>query len=160
MVEATAEHGHALGRILLTFVIFWAYIAFCQYLLIWIADIPREIQWVAVRTAEGWGAVAIALIVGHFALPFLALLPKETKRRAASLAAMGMWMLVAHYVDVYWMVIPALGRGLHVHWLDAAALAAVGGTSVSVVFLRATGEAGVAVGDPRLAESVRYEAAS
>jgi hypothetical protein len=155
---ATPEHSHALGRILLTFVIFWAYIAFTQYLLIWIADLPDEVGWVRVRTTGSWGMVAVVLACVHFVLPFFVLLSRALKRRPRRLAWMGAWVLFAHGIDVYWLVLPELHPSLRPHWLDAAALLAVGGVCTLVVLLRSRGEPEVALGDPRLAAGLLYEA--
>src|SRR5205807_770641 len=90
---ATGEHAHALGRLLLTFVVFWAYIAFAQYLLVWIADVPREVPWVQRRTSGAWGFAAAALATAHFALPFGALLSRRLKRRVVWIAALGAWLV-------------------------------------------------------------------
>ncbi len=155
---ATPEHSHALGRVLLTFVIFWAYIAFTQYLIIWIADLPDEVGWVRLRTTGSWGVVAVVLACVHFVLPFFVLLSRALKRQPRRLAWMGAWVLFAHYIDVYWLVLPELHPALRLHWLDAAALLAVGGISTLVVLLRSRGEPEVALQDPRLAAGLLYEA--
>src|SRR5690606_3606386 len=82
----TVSHDHALGKLLFTFLVFWAYIAFVQLLLIWIADLPREAAWFVARTAGSWAVVSGLLVAGHFLLPFFALLSRELKRRPAALA--------------------------------------------------------------------------
>jgi hypothetical protein len=158
LAAATPEHSHALGRILLTFVIFWAYIAFTQYLIIWIADLPHEVGWVQLRMTGSWGLYAIALVTLHFVLPFLILLSRALKRRPRALAWMGAWICVAHYVDVYWLVLPPLHARFHPHWLDLAALLTVCGTATSVVALRCRREPELAENDPGLAPGLRYEA--
>jgi hypothetical protein len=151
-------HYHALGKLLFTFVIFWAYIAFAQFFLIWIADIPREADWYIVRLQHGWWAISVALLVGHFVIPFGALLSRRLKRTPAALAAVGAWLLVMHYVDVYWLVLPALhADGLHPHWLDLAALAAVGGIAVACAAWGFGRHPESVRGDPRLARSLAFE---
>jgi hypothetical protein len=155
---ATPEHSHALGRILLTFVIFWMYIAFAQFLLIWIADLPNEVGWIKVRTTGSWGAFAVVLASMHFVLPFFILLSRELKRRPHLLAWMGAWLLFSHFLDIHWLVLPALRAEFHPHWLDLAALLLVVGASTLVALLRSPREPSVPIHDPGLATGLEYEA--
>jgi hypothetical protein len=151
------EHFGALGKVLLTFVIFWAYIAFAQLLIIWIADIPAESSWYIVRLRGDWGQVGLALLIFHFALPFLLLLPRDLKRRPRAMASIGVMLLIMHYFDVYWLAMPVIHPvGMTIHWLDFASLAAVVGlTTASGIWLFHR-SAPVPVGDPYFQESVRY----
>src|SRR5262249_17342620 len=80
-------HVHDLGNLLLASILLWAYIAFCQYLLIWSGNLLEEIPWYVRRTAGGWQWLALVLILGHFALPFLLLLSRDIKRRVGMLSA-------------------------------------------------------------------------
>jgi hypothetical protein len=159
---ATAEHSHALGRILLTFVIFWTYIAFAQFFLVWIADLPDEVGWVKLRTTESWGSFAVLLVAIHFVIPFFVLLSRELKRRPRGLAWMGLWLFVAHYLDIYWLVVPSALPAFEPHLLDvgldAAALLFVTGACLLVVLLRARAEPAMPLHDPRLEAGLSYEA--
>ena len=122
------EQAHALGKLLLTFIVFWGYIAFSQLLVVWIADLPSEASFYAPRLAGWWGAAGVVLLVGHFALPLLALLLRPVKRHPRLLAATGVLLLAMHWLDVEWLVLPAhFPASLPLHWIDLAALAAVGG---------------------------------
>ena len=153
----TVSHYHALGKLLFTFLAFWAYTAFAQLLLIWIADLPREATWFVARTAGSWAAVSALLVAGHFLLPFFALLSRELKRRPTALAAVGAWLLVMHFVDVYWIVLPALHpAGARPHWLDAAAVAGIGGAAAAFGIWRARGASIVASGAPEYARSLEF----
>ncbi|HEX5385688.1 MAG TPA: hypothetical protein VFW66_03190 [Gemmatimonadales bacterium] len=131
----------ALGTLLVTFIVFWAYIAFCQFLIIWIGDIPVEIAWYVPRMRGSWGVLAVVLIVGQFALPFLLLLPRAVKTNRTALGVIAVWLLVMHYLDVYWLVLPALHPdGIHPHWLDLTGLAAVVGLTVAYGAWRIAGQ--------------------
>lgn len=154
----TAEHLHDLGKLLLGFVVFWAYIGFSQYMLIWYGNIPEETVWFAHRLTHGWEWVTHALVVGHFALPFLFLLSRDVKRIRVTAAAVAVWMLVMHAVDVYWLVMPAVGEGhFHPHWLDLLNWIAIGGLTLGAVGWLARRRALVPVADPRLPESLSFE---
>ena len=154
---ATPGHAHALGRILLTFVIFWAYIAFTQYMLIWLADLPDELPWVKIRTAGPWAKVAVTLAVGHFVMPFGVLLSRSLKKRPLVLSAIGAWLVVAHYIDVYWVVLPELAPTPRPHWVDLGPLLFVGSLAALVAVSRAATEAEVPSQDPAVARGLAYE---
>jgi hypothetical protein len=78
--------------------------------------------------AGGWGAVALLLIVFHFVVPFLLLLSRTTKRRAKMLGAVAAGILVVRFVDLFWLIAPALhAEGFHLHWLDLVLPIGLGG---------------------------------
>jgi len=154
----TGSHYYALGRLLLAFTIFWAYIAFFQFLLIWIADKPEEVSYYLARSARGWGVMSAVLVVTQFLVPFLILLDYEIKRRRRPLTAIAVWLLAAHYLDVHWLVMPAARPGgLLVHWLDLAALLAVGGVTLLYGIFRLRGVPMVPIHDPALPRALGYE---
>jgi hypothetical protein len=130
---ADGEHQIAsLGKLILTFAMFWAYIAFSQYLIVWIGDLPSEVGWYVSRTHTGWVVLAIVGGVGQFVVPFLALLGFEAKRRPRVLWIVGTCILVAHVVDVFWLVMPSVfPSGFHIGWTDVAAVLMVGGVILS-----------------------------
>lgn len=153
----TPEHYGALGKLLLTFVIFWAYIAFAQYLIIWIADIPAEASWYLVRTRGGWAALGLVVLIGQFVIPFLLLLFRSLKRRPLFMAVLGAWLLAMHYLDMYWLVMPSLfPDGAPVNWVTFAAIVGVGGLGVAFGVWALRGHAIVPRGDPELAASLEY----
>jgi len=153
-----ANHVHSMGKYLFAFTAFWAYIAVSQYLLIWIANLPEEVPWYLVRGDTGWRPVGVFLVVFNFLLPFLILIPRDIKRRIKPLVVMSLWMLAVHYVDVYWVVMPALSpSGPRPSWMDLTALAGVGGVSVAWVVSRLRGHPIVPARDPYLEDSLHYE---
>jgi len=123
-----ADQLHDLGNLLLAFVMLWAYVAFSQYLVIWSGNLPEENHWYLHRMAGGWGALAAILIVFHFVVPFLLLLSRITKRRAKVLGVVAVGILVVRFVDLFWLIAPALhSEGFHVHWLDLVLPIGLGG---------------------------------
>jgi hypothetical protein len=102
----SVEHYHDLGKLTFGFVIFWAYIAFSQYMLIWYANIPEETQFFMPRQIGPWVAVSLALIVIHFVLPFFGLMSRHAKRGMSILGFWLVWLLVAHAYDVFWLIMP------------------------------------------------------
>jgi hypothetical protein len=96
---ANATHRQAIERFILGFTAFWAYIAFDQYMLIWVANVPDEVAWYRVRTSGGWLFWAWMVVFAQFIIPMLALLSHRLKQSPRGLAAIGLWVLAAHAVD-------------------------------------------------------------
>lgn len=153
----TPEHSSAIGKMLFTFVIFWAYASFSQLLIIWIGNLPDEVTWYVPRINGSWLWVGLALAVGHFAVPFFLLLSYHRKRRIDALARLGLWLLAMHYLEAYWIVMPQL-RPLDAtpHLLDAAAAAMVIGFALAGSGWRTRTNAAMPVGDPELPASLEY----
>ncbi|HVI92435.1 MAG TPA: hypothetical protein VM753_00435 [Anaeromyxobacter sp.] len=153
----SAEHFHALGKFLLAFVAFWAYMAFSQFMLIWIANIPEEVPWYVARIHGGWAWVFWFLIVFHFVVPFFLLLSRDLKRNPVTLSWISAWMLFAHWVDVYWLIMPTLSPGgpRPTLW-DLTAFVGVGAAAVAYGTFRMRGTLTVPVRDPYLEDSLRY----
>jgi hypothetical protein len=153
-----ASHYYALGRLLLSFVVFWAYAAFFQLMLIWIADKPEEVTFYLDRVRGGWKAMSVILAVTHFVLPFLILLNYDIKRRRGRLAAVAAWILAAHYLDVHWLVMPAARpAGPPLRLVDLGALLAVLGLTVAFGVLRLRGRRLTPIHDPALSRALRYD---
>jgi hypothetical protein len=154
----SAEHQHDVGKLLLTFVIFWTYMAFSQYLLIWYANLPEETVFFALRSAGSWRIASAALALGHFVVPFFFLLPRSVKRNAAPLAAVSLWLLAMHLLDLYWLVMPNLHpAGMAPSLLDATALIGCCGVFLATFGGALRRQALVPLRDPRLPESLTFE---
>ncbi len=105
-----SNHLHDLGKFLFAFTVFWAYIAFSQFMLIWYANLPEETIFYIPRTEKSWLLVTLSLLIFKFIVPFLALLPRWAKRTPSHLAAVSVLILVMQYVDIYWLVYPTLNH--------------------------------------------------
>ena len=130
--SVTVEHTQDMGKFMFAFVVFWTYIAFSQYMLYWYANIPEETVWFHKRFAGGWETVAWSLLIFNFILPFLILLPRATKRIAPALAVMAVWLLVMHWVDLWWIAMPSM------HVADAGYAALTSGGGELLASLQAT----------------------
>ncbi len=156
----TGDHAQALGRVLFAMVIFWAYMAFSQLLIYWIGNIPEEVTFYRARTTGSWTAITYVLVLGNFVAPFFALLNRHLKRDTAYLAVVGAWVLLMHFVDTYWMVMPVHDpAGVRPHWVDAGAILFFGGVSCAWVVRRYFTASPLPQHVPELVEGIHYEAA-
>lgn len=137
------RHLNDLGKLMLAFVMLWAYFSFSQFLISWSGNLPEEVPWYMNRLQGGWKLLAGGLILFHFALPFFLLLPRRANRNAKLLVTVAILVLVMRFVDLYWLVGPATYTGItpaggdghggaqfHFHWLDIVAPVGVGGVWV------------------------------
>ena len=149
------RHLHDLGKLLLAFVMLWAYFSFSQLLIIWSGNLPEEITFYRSRLSGSWGYVAVALLLFHFALPFFLLLSRDVKRSAKFLPKLAALIIVMRYVDLYWISAPQFSpQALHLHYLDVAAPLGIGGLWL-FFFARQLKELPLLpLNDPKLAEAI------
>jgi hypothetical protein len=153
----TVDQQHNLGKLLFAFICFWAYMAFSQYMLIWAGNLPEELQWIISRSKGVWRPVGQFILIGHFLIPFFLLLSRDLKRSTKGLAAIAVWILAVHYVDLYWVVMPAADpNSLGLNLAHFTAFIGVGGVSVAAAALLLRGASPVPVKDPYLEDSLRY----
>jgi len=126
-----------LGRLLLAMVMVWAYLAFMQFLVIWMGNLPEEATWFVRRTQGGWQILAILLIFFQFALPFSALLFRGTKDHLKKLYSVAALVFALRIIDHYWTTMPGLyPSGISLHWQDLTTFLGLGGIWLAI-FLRA-----------------------
>ncbi|ANM30115.1 hypothetical protein ABI59_11830 [Acidobacteria bacterium Mor1] len=158
----TAEHFQDLGKLMFAFVVFWAYIGFSQFMLIWYGNIPEETMWYKARMIGfgegGWADVSALLLVGHFIFPFFFLMSRHLKRRGITLIFGAAWLLVMHWIDMHWMVMPQLHpAGPSLGLMDVLCFLGVGGIFLGFGLWQLGRQALIPVGDPRLHESLSFE---
>jgi hypothetical protein len=157
------EHQHDLGKWLFVFVFFWGYIAFSQYMLIWYGNIPEETLWFAHRGADTaspnpWSGVLLALLFGHLLIPFAGLLSRHVKRRFPLLVFWSVWLLVFHWIDIWWLVMPAYDSHSLVFGVpEIATFLGIGGLFLAGVGWVAGDKPLVPLGDPRLPEALHFQ---
>ena len=151
----TVEHYHIMGKWMLAFCVFWAYIGFGQYMLIWYANMPEETQFFLTRNTQSWWALSMLLVIGRFFVPFAILLLRSIKKHPHQLSILAAWMVFMQMLDMYLVVLPALhGTGVHVSIWDLLSLIAIGAT-LAFIYLRLLPRSSLfPVRDPRLIESL------
>jgi hypothetical protein len=157
-----AEHYHDMGKLLFAFVFFWGYIAFSQYMLMWYGNLPEETGWYfrrgcATQAPNVWSWVIVLILLGHFVVPFVFLLSRSVKRHRRRLVFWAVWMLVLHWIDLYWLVMPELTTThLPLGPIEIGCLLGTGSVFVAGLAWTASRMSLLPVGDPRLPESLAF----
>ena len=155
--QVTIEHYHDLAKLLLSFTIFWGYMAFSQYFLIWYANIPEETVYYLKRWEGSWKVFGLFLIFGNFLVPFLGLLSRSAKRNMRFLQFISLWTLFAHWVDLYWNAVPVLHPdNIHLSWMDLTLFVGFGALFLLLYWKHFSAHALIPVGDPQLKKSIEF----
>lgn len=105
------EHYHDLGKLMFAFSVFWAYIGFSQYFIIWYTNLPEETVYFTTRMeGTAWAVFGWLLMIFRFVLPFFLLLRLDVKRKKFMLVLSAVVILIAHFIDIIWIVMPAVGK--------------------------------------------------
>jgi hypothetical protein len=149
-------HFHDLGNLMLAFTMLWAYFSFSQYLIIWSGNLPHEIEWYEHRSFTSWRFVAMALVIGHFAVPFVVLLSRAVKRTGATILKVAIWILFARVIDLLWLISPEFHHdGLSISWMDVTLPVAVGSAWLAAFIWQLRGRAILPIHDPQFGETLQ-----
>jgi len=151
------RHLHDLGKLLLAFVMLWAYFGFSQLLIIWSGNLPEEITFYRSRLYGGWGVVAVIVLVFHFFVPFFLLLSRDVKRNARILPKIAIWLIVMRFVDLFWLTRPEFTANALPSWLDFAAPLAVVGLWIFFFAFNLKQLPLLPLGDPKLEEAIAHD---
>ncbi|MHC4958020.1 MAG: hypothetical protein ACYTGN_06555 [Planctomycetota bacterium] len=153
-----ADHLHDLGRLTLGFTTFWGYIWFCQYMLIWYANIPEETSYYVSRFSGAWGPLTVVNPVVNWLIPFLVLLPRPAKRDESVMFWVACVLLVGHWLDLYLMVAPAIMPSPRFGVFEIGPMAVALPAMVLAFFAAFARVPPVPRGDPMLRESLHHQA--
>lgn len=135
MVKPKEVHDH--GKLMLTFILLWAYFSFSQILIIWAGNLPQEIRFYTRRLYSGWEVIGLALVAFHFAIPFLFLLSRPFKRNPRSLVWLAAWLIFMRFIDIFWYIEPSFHKTLTFYWgyfVDLVVAIAIGGLWMALFF--------------------------
>ncbi len=152
---------HDFGTLLFAFVMFFTYLTLSQFIIAYQGNLPEEVVWFQDRFHGAWAYVAFGLLGLHFFFPFLVLLHRSVKKRAAALSAMAAFLLLMRYVDLIWQTRPSLVEyeqgGLGLSWIDLAAPAGIGGLFVFFFLRELVKRPLLPLNDPSLPEAMGHE---
>ncbi len=103
----TDLHRYDLGKLLFAFSTFWGYLWFCQYMLIWYANVSDEARFYVHRTQGAWGKLFLLNLLLNWTIPFLVLLQRRAKETTRVLVAVALVILAGRTLDLYLLIYPA-----------------------------------------------------
>lgn len=149
-----SRHLHDLGKLLLAFVMLWAYFGFSQLLIIWSGNLPEEISFYRTRLYGAWGVVAVLVLIFHFFVPFFSLLSRDLKRNARLLSKVALWLIFMRLVDLFWLTRPEFTSNAVPGLMDFAAILALAGIWFAVFASNLKTQPLLPLGDPHLEEAI------
>ena len=105
------NHLHDLGKFMFAFSIFWTYVWFCQFLLIYYANLPEETIYYKERFSGYGGIYKAPFFINfflNFVFPFLVLMTRDAKRNKLFLKIGACGIVMGHYFDFYNNVMPGM----------------------------------------------------
>lgn len=152
-----SNHYYSLGALLFAFTNFWAYIAFSQFMLIWYANLPEETFWFLQRWEGTWIVFTIGLIFVRFVIPYFGLLSQPSKMNPKRLLVMSIWILFAHWYDIYWLAMPNYSKGgVLFGWIELGFILFAAGLVILIFNLMAKRNNLVAIKDPKLQRGIDF----
>lgn len=125
---ASLKVRNDLGSLLLTLLILWAYMAWFQFMLGWMANLPADAVWHLARASAGWKAVIWTIFALNFAIPFFLLLMRPIKRNSRAVAAIATVILFMQLAFTYYLITPGFPADcLSEHWMDFLTPVGLGG---------------------------------
>jgi hypothetical protein len=150
------RHLHDLGKLLLAFVMLFAYFDFSQLLIIWSGNQPEEINFYRSRLYGGWGYVAVIVLLFHFFVPFFLLLSRDLKRNMRLLPKVAIWMIFMRLVDLFWMTRPEFTVRALPSWIDVVVPIALIGLWLGYFAFNLQKMPMLPLGDPKLPEAIAH----
>jgi len=159
------DHLWAIGQLMLTFTVFWAYISFDQYFLIWNANVPEETFWYNIREVGDWWYVSLFLVFGNFLLPFLLLLSYRYKVTHRTIRRIAYLILFVIFIDICYNILPALkdAKGeplaffsIRLLW-SVTSVVGVGGFCVAAYLRSLPTTKLIPIHDPRIVECLDHD---
>ena len=152
----TKDRFHDFGKMMYAFVLLWAYFSVSQLIIVWSGNQPEEIPFYLRRFSGTWGWVSVAVLIGHFVIPFMFLLSSTIKRNRKLASKVALFILAMRAVEIAWMIAPMARHGEHngPNVYDFAAVLAVGLVWLAVFFRNLAGRPVVPVHDPYLKDAL------
>ena len=151
-------HIYDLGAWLFAFTVFYAYIAFSQFLLIYYANMPEETLWFYNRLENGFQYIAYGTLLLRFVLPFIVLLNRDQKQKLNVLRFVAIVVVVMHFLEIHWIIKPTMHseeiHGLAFSWMDLTTFFGLGGMFFWLFFNSFKKNSMVPENDPKLEASL------
>jgi len=104
-----SSHFHDLGKLFFAFCLAWADFFYCQFIVIWYANISEETSYIIKRTMMSpWNSLAWTVFIVSFVIPFFILLNREIKTKPKFMIALCSVVLLGIWLEHLLLLGPAL----------------------------------------------------
>jgi hypothetical protein len=102
------------AKLMITFCLLTAYLMYSQLLPIWYENMPTETRFLVPRLnwVTDWPAVSIVLLAIFYLGPLVLFLPRRGKRSRPYVAVVSALVLIAMWLERWWLVMPSLHKPL------------------------------------------------
>lgn len=105
----TRSHFHDLGKLFFAFCLAWADFFYCQFIVIWYANISEETSYIIKRTMMSpWNSLAWIVFIVSFLIPFFILLNRNIKTKPKFMIVLCSVVLVGIWLEHLLLLGPAL----------------------------------------------------
>jgi hypothetical protein len=157
--EMNDSHFHDLGKWVFALSILWTYTFFCQFMLIWYANIPEEVTYFQDRLGSfGYRPLFWIMFFINLILPLIVLMSRDAKRNATFLKIVGGILILTHWLDVFVMVMPGtVGANWRIGPLELGMFIGFAGLFLFVVLNQLSKAPLVVQKHPMLDESIHHQ---
>ncbi len=131
--EGGVAKPSVLGTLMITAILFWAYLAFMQYFIIWSGNLVQGALWFQRRGTGIWASVEISIAFLHLTPLFLLLFP-PIRRSGRWLIGLVLMILAGRLLEYAWLILPQLTAHLG-YAIIAYGLSLVGLAQVALAIL-------------------------
>ena len=151
------SHIHDLGKWTFATSFLWSYLWFCQYMLIWYANIGEEVVYFMTRI-EHFKFLYFGMFAINFIFPMVLLMSRDAKRHTGILTFVGCIILFGHWMDVYILISAgSMGPKASIGFLEIGLVLLGSGFFIRTILKNLTKAPLTPVNHPFLDESIHHE---
>jgi hypothetical protein len=112
--KATPDQRDDQAKLMVAFCLLTTYMMYAQLLPIWYENMPKETRALVPRLnwVMNWPAISIVLLVLFYLGPLVLFLPKRGKQSRPYVAMVAALVLIAMWLERWWLVMPTLHQPL------------------------------------------------
>ena len=152
-----ASHVQDMGKWMFAISFLWTYLWFCQFMLIWYANIPEEVTYYVARIND-YSHIMWPMVLINFAAPMILLMDKDRKKSPFMLWFVGVIIIIGHWLDVWLIVSPGtMHEHAHIGFFEVGLFLGFLGLFIFTI-LNTLSQAPLLVkNNPYLEESLHFE---